>query len=44
MSKGRAVFDYSDPDDRLIAEGGYGALTDEDPYFCCFDHLLKEGR
>jgi len=42
--EGERVFDYADPEDRLIAEGGYGALEDEEPYFCCFDHLLAEGR
>ena len=42
--EGVKVFDRADPEDRLVAEGGYGALTDEEPYFCCFDHLLGETR
>ena len=39
--EGRKVFDRSNPEHQLIAEGGWGASTDEEPYFCCFDHLLR---
>ncbi len=35
---GRRVFDRSDPKDRLYAVGGFGASTDVEPYFCCFEH------
>lgn len=42
--EGARVFDYADPEHRLVAEGGWGARADEEPYFCCFDHLLREGR
>lgn len=39
--EGEKVFDLSDPDDQLFAEGGYGAGEDISPYFCCYDHLMK---
>ncbi len=42
--EGRRVFDRNNPKDRLYAEGGYGAGHDQTPYFCCFDHLLRENR
>jgi len=29
-------FDRSDPQDRLYAEGGFGAGHDQEPYFCCY--------
>jgi len=29
-------FDREDPQDRLYAEGGFGAGHDQEPYFCCF--------
>jgi len=35
--EGVKVFDRSDADDRLFAEGGFGAGRDQMPYFCCFD-------
>ncbi len=34
--EGEVVFDRSKPEDRLYAEGGYGAGHDQQPYFCCF--------
>jgi imidazolonepropionase-like amidohydrolase len=34
--EGVKVFDRSNPDDRLYAEGGFGAGRDQAPYFCCF--------
>ena len=39
--EGVKVFDRTNPDDLLHAEGGYGAGQDIDPYFCCYDHLMK---
>ncbi len=42
--EGQRVFDRSRPKDRLYAEGGYGAGHDQTPYFCCFDHWLRENR
>ena len=39
--EGEKVFDLSDPEDQLFAEGGYGAGEDISPYFCCYDHLMK---
>ena len=38
---GEKVFDLSDPEDQLFAEGGYGAGDEISPYFCCYDHLMK---
>jgi len=38
--EGKKVFDLSNPTDALYAEGGYGAVHDSVPYFCCFDHLI----
>ncbi len=40
--EGELVFDLSDPEDELFAEGGYGAGADISPYFCCYDHLMKK--
>ena len=37
-------FDRSDPQDRLYAEGGYGAGHDQDPYFCCFGEAANAGE
>jgi imidazolonepropionase-like amidohydrolase len=37
--EGVKVFDRADPQDRLYAEGGYGAGHDQSPYFCCFDQV-----
>lgn len=39
--EGEKVFDRDAPDDRLFAVGGYGAGRDQDPYFCCYHHLMK---
>ena len=39
--EGEKVFDLSDPEDLLFAEGGYGAGDEISPYFCCYDHLMK---
>lgn len=39
--EGEKVFDLTNPEDRLHAEGGYGAGADLTPYFCCYDHLLN---
>ncbi len=39
--EGRRVFDRTDPEDLLYANGGYGAGHDLDPYFCCYDHLMN---
>ncbi|MEM7204563.1 MAG: amidohydrolase family protein [Planctomycetota bacterium] len=36
--EGRKVFDRSDPDDRLYAEGGDGASTPQAWYLCCFEN------
>lgn len=33
--EGAKVFDREDPQDRLIAEGGFGAGYDRRPYLCC---------
>jgi imidazolonepropionase-like amidohydrolase len=38
--EGRLVFDLERPLDRLIAEGGYGATAESEPYLCC----CEEGR
>lgn len=38
--EGEKVFDREDPDDRLFAVGGYGAGRDQEPYFCCYHHLM----
>jgi imidazolonepropionase-like amidohydrolase len=42
--EGELAFDRSDGEDRLYALGGYGASTDSEPYFCCYDTLMKAGR
>ena len=39
--EGAKVFDLANAEDRLFAEGGYGAADDTTPYFCCYDHLLN---
>ncbi len=39
--EGEQVFDLDDDEDRLYAEGGYGASHDIRPYFCCYDHLIN---
>ncbi len=33
--EGRRVFDREDPEDRLYAEGGFGAGSDVEPFLCC---------
>ena len=40
--EGQRVFDRSDPQDRLYAEGGYGAGHDQEPYLCCYDESQQE--
>ncbi len=42
--EGTKVFDLSDPQDQLWAEGGYGAADNVEPYFCCYDHLLNAAQ
>ena len=42
--EGRLAFDRSREEDALQAEGGYGASQDVEPYFCCYDHLMKGAR
>ncbi|HAN99291.1 MAG TPA: amidohydrolase [Planctomycetaceae bacterium] len=34
--EGTKVFDRTDPDDLLIAVGGFGAAREQSPYYCCF--------
>ena len=34
--EGQRVFDLDDPEDRLFAEGGYGASRGQAWHFCCF--------
>lgn len=41
---GALAFDRADDDDRLSALGGYGAATESEPYFCCYNTLMKTGR
>lgn len=40
--EGALVFDRSDPQHRLYAEGGFGASHDTDPYFCCAHEALSQ--
>lgn len=42
--EGVLAFDRSDPDDELMALGGYGAAGETEPYFCCYDALIKASR
>lgn len=35
--EGTKVFDRAIPEDRLHADGGFGAGRDQAPYFCCYD-------
>lgn len=42
--EGRLAFDRSSEDDHLYALGGFGAGHDTEPYFCCYDHLIKSRR
>ncbi|MAF64537.1 MAG: amidohydrolase [Planctomycetes bacterium] len=42
--EGVKVFDRSDPDDLLRAEGGFGAADDVTPYLCCHDRATEGGR
>lgn len=37
--EGEKVFDLSDPQDRLWANGGYGAGTPRTLQLCCYQHL-----
>ncbi|HEX6851100.1 MAG TPA: amidohydrolase family protein [Candidatus Polarisedimenticolaceae bacterium] len=39
--EGEKVFDRSVPDDRLHAEGGYGAGNPMKPYLCCADEVAQ---
>ncbi len=39
--EGEKVFDLSNPDHQIFAEGGYGATDDITPYYCCYDHLIN---
>jgi imidazolonepropionase-like amidohydrolase len=41
--EGRQVFDRSRPEDRLIADGGFGAGDPRHAHVTCFDHA-EEGR
>ncbi|MDP6538458.1 MAG: amidohydrolase family protein [Planctomycetota bacterium] len=41
--EGVKVFDRSDPDDLLHAEGGWGAADDVTPYLCCHDRASEGG-
>lgn len=40
--EGRLAFERDDAEDRLFALGGYGASRDTEPYFCCYDALMKQ--
>jgi len=40
--EGERVFDRSDPDDHLMAVGGYGAGEDIEPYLCCYEREVTE--
>jgi imidazolonepropionase-like amidohydrolase len=40
---GVKVFDRSNPQDLLIAVGGFGAGNDQKPYMCCYDDALLLG-
>lgn len=42
--EGNLAFDRADEGDRLSALGGYGAATDSEPYFCCYNELMTTGR
>ncbi len=42
--EGRLAFDRSTEDGRLHALGGYGAVNETEPYFCCYDEFIKEAR
>ncbi|MEQ1829097.1 MAG: amidohydrolase family protein [Pirellula sp.] len=41
--EGRKVFDLSDPDDQLYAEGGFQAGGDVDPFLCCYAPAWQGG-
>jgi imidazolonepropionase-like amidohydrolase len=36
--EGEKVFDRSDPKDRLLAVGGYGASEDQQTHMCCYEN------
>ncbi len=40
--EGRLAFDRENEEDHLFAVGGYGASRDTEPYFCCYDALMKQ--
>ncbi len=40
--EGTLAFDRSNEEDLLFATGGYGAANDTEPYFCCYDTLMKQ--
>lgn len=42
--EGHLAFDRTDPEDLLYAQGGYGLGRDVEPYFCCYDELMKRSR
>lgn len=42
--EGEKRFDRTDEQDRLYAEGGYGATHDQEPYFCCFGDQSQGGQ
>ncbi len=39
--EGKLAFDRSRQEDRLYAEGGFGAGEDIDPFLCCFDQAWQ---
>jgi imidazolonepropionase-like amidohydrolase len=41
--EGKKSFDLSEPEDRLFAEGGYGAGEDIDPFLCCYAQAWQVG-
>ena len=41
--EGEQVFDRNKPEDRLAAEGGWGAGNPGRPYMCCQEHFYSEG-
>ncbi len=42
--EGERVFDRSDPDDRLLAVGGYNASVDQSFSLCCYDQSWLIGQ
>ncbi|MCH2138335.1 MAG: amidohydrolase family protein [Phycisphaerales bacterium] len=39
--EGEQVFDRTDPDDLLVAQGGWGVGTPGRPYMCCQEHFYS---